>query len=57
MVSLGNPRFAGERYIEEFKKDFDFAVNAPLTDPWFFDMSRNRFDAKELCSDTRSHEP
>ena len=29
VVALGNPKFAGDQYIEDFKKDFDFAVTAP----------------------------
>jgi hypothetical protein len=30
VVALGNPRYAGKEYIEDFEKDFDFAVMLSL---------------------------
>lgn len=64
IVSLGNPKFAGADYIEEFKKDFDFevleATNREETKAWLPGMvakAKRPIDGFIIRMGTPAYEP
>ncbi len=48
VVALGDPKYAGQEFLDEFKKDFDFEV---LLGPFFV------LAASSHATDTARHKP